>query len=197
MMRTGRNGDGDLTPGHPASSRVQINRFQCENLTHSPSGTEGVPERRVLRRGRSVFSITVLLTLLATLLLAGCGGEETIARKSPKATAEAFIEAMQVGDYEKVAAGRDYETWAAQENPDWETFSPKARDLIVSKLQEDEARKMQALAGMFTGEASVGDVQEQGNTATVIINAGANSLELEMNNIEGKWYVYSVEEQAG
>jgi hypothetical protein len=135
------------------------------------------------------------LALLATLLLAGCSEDDTIARATPQATAEAFIEAMQAGEYEKIAAARDYETWARQQNPDWDTFSPSARDLIVDKLQEDEAEKMAALAGMFTGEASVSDVQEQGNTATATLSVGANALTLRMNKIEGKWHIYQVEER--
>ncbi|MFW5867634.1 MAG: hypothetical protein ACOCX2_07440 [Armatimonadota bacterium] len=105
---------------------------------------------------------------------------------------------MQTGDYERAATGYDYVTYARRENSDWDSFGEHQRNLIVESLEEDKVAEIRGLAGMFaTGEASVGDVQEQGNTATVIINAGANSLELEMNNLEGKWYVYNVEEQTG
>lgn len=169
------------------------------NVTRNPRADFGAHTRRSrLRRPLLDGLAAALLALLATLLLAGCGGKETIAKATPQATAEAFIEAMAEADYDLVAAGFDYETNARRDNPDWDTFGQSQRNLIVGKLQENKARELQALAGMFaSGEASVGDVEEQGDTATVTINAGANTLELEMNNIEGQWYVYNIEEQTG
>lgn len=142
-------------------------------------------------------AVILATTLLASLLIAGCGGKATIAGDSPKATAEAFIEAMKAGNYEKVARGFEFETYARSENPDWDTFGQHERNLIVEKLAEKKATELQALAGMFTGEASVGNVQEQGAAATVTVNAGANTLLLQMKQVEGEWLISSVAESTG
>jgi hypothetical protein len=138
------------------------------------------------------------IAMIAALLLAGCGEEDTIAKSTPQATAEAFAAAMQAGEYDKVAAGFDYETSARQENPDWDTFGESQRNLIVDKLQEDKAKELQAMAGMFAGgEPTVGNVQEQNGQAGATISAGANKLVLQMRQIEGKWLIANVYEGTG
>jgi hypothetical protein len=68
---------------------------------------------------------TLVLLMTATaavILLAGCAGPQSIARKTPEATGKAFIEAMKAGDYDMVARGFEYETQAREKNPDWDTF---------------------------------------------------------------------------
>ena len=61
----GKRGEDSTVDGKPTSSRLSANK------TLPPSGTEGVPERRVLGRGRSSLQGTVALTaivLLATVI---------------------------------------------------------------------------------------------------------------------------------
>ncbi|HCA46700.1 MAG TPA: hypothetical protein DEP45_04865 [Armatimonadetes bacterium] len=135
--------------------------------------------------------------LIAIVLLCGCGGRDTIAGPTPQATAQAFVDAMKAGEYDTVAAGFDYETYARANNEDWDSIPSGQQTQIFHKLQEEKAQELQALAGMFAGEASVGQVQEQGTSASAIINAGANALTLRMTQAEGEWRVSSVIEQAG
>ncbi len=143
-------------------------------------------------------TITILtLALLACLLFAGCGGKETIAGATPTATAEGFIEAMKATEYDTVAAGFEFDTYARANNDDWDSIPSGQRSQIVRKLREDQANKLEALAGMFTGEATVGTVQEQGGSAIVAINAGANTLMLQMKQIEGEWLITTMVEQTG
>lgn len=144
---------------------------------------------------REIGSATI--AILVATLLAGCGGKDTIAGSTPEATADAFIAAMQAGEYDRVAAGFDYETDSRRENPDWDTFGESQRNLIVGKLQERKAEDLRALAGMFSGEASVTDINKQPQTATAAISAGANTVILRMRLVEGKWMIAGMEEQAG
>jgi|LSQX01.2.fsa_nt_gb hypothetical protein len=146
-------------------------------------------------RGRSTLLSAV--ALLAIVLLGGCGGRDTIAGTTPEATAQAFVDAMKAGEYDTVAAGFDYETYARANNEDWDSIPSGQQTQIFHKLQEEKAQELQALAGMFAGEASVGQVQAQGGSASAIINAGANSLTLRMMQADGEWRVSNVVEQAG
>ncbi|MFW6155828.1 MAG: hypothetical protein ACOC7J_00800 [Armatimonadota bacterium] len=138
-----------------------------------------------------------MLALLATLLLSGCGGRDTIAGDTPQETAEGFAEAMQAGDYGMAATGFDYATSARRQNPDWDNFGEHQRNLIVEELQEDRANEIRSLAGMFTGEASVGDVQQRDSSATATVSAGANTLILQMRQIEDQWLISNVVEDTG
>ncbi len=137
----------------------------------------------------------ILLMTVASTVLVGCGGEATIAGDTPEATANAFVEAMKAKEYDKVAAGFDYETYARQQNPDWDTFGESQRNLIVDKLQEDKAEEIEALAGMFAGgEATISNVKQKDDEAGATINAGANKLVLHLIHTDGKWLILKVYE---
>lgn len=136
----------------------------------------------------------VMLSVLVTVLV-GCGKPESIAGDTPKATADAFVEAMHDADYEAIAAGWDYETYARTENPDWDTFGESQRKLIIGKLQEERVAAAQALAGMFSGDASVGEPQIDGDRATVQITVGDFVVNMKLTRAGGLWKVLSVTEQ--
>jgi hypothetical protein len=158
--------------------------------------TPTVPASRVRKQGRSV--VAVALGMLLLTLISGCGGRSTIAGSTPQQTAEGFVEAMQAGDYAMAATGFDYATNARRQNPDWDNFGEHQRNLIVEKLQEDRANELRSLAGMFSGgEASVGDVQQHDSSATTPISAGANTLMLQMRQIEDQWLISNVVEDTG
>ena len=140
----------------------------------------------------TAFAIAALTCLV--LLPVGCGGPKTIAAGNPKATAEAFVEAMKAGDYETVAAGYDYETAARQDNPDWDTFGQSQRNLIVGKLQEGRAEEVKALGGMMSGEVQVGAAEIQGDRATVPLTVGVQTLNMHLIEVEGLWKVLEVVE---
>lgn len=138
-----------------------------------------------------------VLAALSLLLLAGCGGPESIVRGTPDATAKAFIDAMKAGDYQKVANGFEFESYARRENPDWDTFGESQRRLIVASLQEAKAAELASLSGMFTGDVSVGEVTRGDGRAQVMVTAGATTLALHMTQLSDGWHLRRIEESAG
>ncbi len=141
---------------------------------------------------------TVAVCLMAPAVgLSGCAAPTSTARETPKATAEAFVEAIQNGEYEVAAAGFDYETYARANNDNWDSIPPGQQGLIVGKLREDKARQLQALSGMMTGEVSVGEARQQGDRATVPLSAGPTTIELHMVQKDGLWYIQMIRERTG
>ena len=138
--------------------------------------------------------MVLVLTLALAAALIGCGKPKSIAGSTPRATAEAFVAAIQAGNYDVVAAGYDYETYARTENPDWDTFGQSQRKLIVGKLQEQQAEKLGALAGMLAGEVTVGEAQVEGERATVDLTTGSTTLKMSLIKVDGLWKVLGVEE---
>lgn len=138
-----------------------------------------------------------ILALLFLALLAGCGDEKSVAKGTPRATAEAFVDALRGGDYDAAAAGFDYDQWARHENPDWESFAPQARKEIIAKLQEDKAAELKSLAGVISGEVTVGDAVTRGDRATVPLIADGVTLRLHLLNQDGLWYLLTIEEGTG
>lgn len=133
--------------------------------------------------------------LVLCLAIAGCGKPATIASDTPKATAEALVAAIKAQNYEAVAEGWDYESYARRENPDWDTFGDSQRKLIVDKLKQERVEAVRALAGMLAGEVKVGGAQLQGGQATVQLTAGPVTLTLLLTQSDGLWKVASVSEQ--
>jgi len=144
-----------------------------------------------------VALLLLLTTLLLSLLLTGCGGKDTIAGETPQATAEAFVEAMKAGEYDRVAAGFEFETYARANQENWDDIPVGQRNEIIGRLREDQSNRLRGLAGMFMGEASVGEVQQQADSATATITAGANTLVLGMKQVEGRWLISSMAEVTG
>ena len=138
--------------------------------------------------------MVLVLTLALAAALIGCGKPKSIAGSTPRATAEAFVAAIQAGNYDVVAAGYDYETYARTENPDWDTFGQSQRKLIVGKLQEQQAEKLGALAGMLAGEVTVGEARVEGERATVDLTTGSTTLKMSLIKVDGMWKVLGVEE---
>jgi hypothetical protein len=50
---------------------------------------------------------------------------------------------------------------------------------------------------LAAGEASAETVRQEGDAATVTVTAGANTLTLQMTQVEGEWLIADLEEQAG
>ncbi len=136
------------------------------------------------------------LLLGALVATSGCGGKASIAGSSPKATAEAFVEQMKAGNYDVVAAGFEYETYARANNENWDSIPAGQRDLIISKLQERKAAELQALSGMMTGEVTVGEARAEDDAQVVPITVGASTLDLHMVSVEGNWHIRQMVERA-
>ncbi len=140
----------------------------------------------------TAFAIAAVAYLVIAPL--GCGGPKTIAAGSPKATAEAFVEAMKAGDYKTVAAGYDYEAGARQANPDWDSLGQSQRNLIIGKLEEARVEQLKALGGMMSGEVQVGSPEIQGDHASVPLTVGVQTITMRLIQVEGLWKVIEVVE---
>ena len=143
-----------------------------------------------------LIAITIACALTGCVLV-GCGSPKTIAKDSPKATAEAFVDAMKSGDYDTIAAGWDYEIAARRDNSDWESIPPGQRKLIIDVLQENKAKEVEALSGMMTGEVTVGEATVRGQRALVVLTAGQVTVAMTLAEVDGVWKVLQVAERAG
>ena len=148
-----------------------------------------------MRRRAPAMVFTVATVACLASLLWGCGRPRTIASESPRATAEAFVAAMKAGDHQSVVAGYDYEQTARTENPDWEQFPEGQRTLIIGRLQEAEAQKIEALAGMMAGEVQVGSPTTEGDRASVPLTIGPQTLTMHLIQVEGLWKVLDILEE--
>jgi hypothetical protein len=147
-----------------------------------------------MRCSRLVTVWCIAAVTCCVVLPSGCGRENTIARGSPRATAEAFAAAIKGENYEAVAAGWDYETMARKKQPDWDEIPQSQRNLIVGKLQEERAQDVRALAGMMSGEVTVGSAQVEDDRASVPITVGMTKLTMHLIKAEGVWKVLEVAE---
>jgi hypothetical protein len=143
-----------------------------------------------------LIAITIACALTGCVLV-GCGSPKTIAKDSPKATAEAFVEAMKSGDYDAIAAGWDYEIAARRDSSSWDDIPPGERKLIIGKLEEAKAKEVEALGGMMTGEVTVGEATVQGQRALVVLTAGQVTVAMMLAEVDGVWKVLQVAERAG
>ena len=141
----------------------------------------------------SVFAIAAATCV--ALLASGCGAKPTIARITPKATAQAFVKAVKEGDYKAVAAGYDYETSARRAHPDGGELPRSQRNLIVGKLREQRAREVEALTGMMLGDVIIGAPEVEGDRATILLVVGMQTVALDLIKVEGFWKVLRVTEQ--
>ena len=143
-----------------------------------------------------LIAITIACVLTGCVLL-GCGAPKTIAKDSPKATAEAFVDAMKSGDYDTIAAGWDYQIAARRNSSNWDDIPPGERKLIIDKLEEAKAKEVEALSGMMTGEVIVGEATVQGPRAVVLLTAGQVTVAMMLVEVDGVWKVLQVAERAG
>ena len=133
---------------------------------------------------------------LTSLVLVGCAGPKTIARDTPKATIQAFVDAMKSGDYDAIAAGWDYEIAARADNSDWDSIPKGQRKLIVDKLQENKASEVSSLGGMMTGEATVGEATNQGQRALVPVTVGQATTRILLVQVDDVWKVLRMAERS-
>lgn len=135
-------------------------------------------------------TISSVLALTLALCLAGCGGGRGVA-DTPEGTVQAFLEAVQAGDAEAVAALFDYEAYARQENEDWDDIPKGQRDLIVKKLIEERAQALEPGLSQFQqtlAEAEVGEVEATDDQAFVSLK-NVPGFTLPLVRREGKWYI--------
>jgi len=132
---------------------------------------------------------------LCLIMLTGCGGPASIARGTPRETAKAFVDAIQAADYDAIAKGWDYETYARSENPDWDELDRGKRKMIIDELQRQRADDVEALAGMLVGEVHIGETQTEGDRATLQLGTGMVHLDMTLINTEGVWKVLAIAEQ--
>ena len=138
---------------------------------------------------------TVAAALLLPPLLLGCGKPRTIAGDTPRATAEAFVKAVKAEQYDAIAAGWDYETYARTENPDWDSIPEGQRKQIINKLMAQRAEAVKAMAGMFSGDVEVREPQVRGNRAMTELATGTTLLRMMLIQEDGVWKILALTEQ--
>lgn len=133
------------------------------------------------------------MALALVWCLAGCGGGSGVA-STPEGTVKALLAAVQASDAQAIAALYDYETAARQQNEDWDDIPSGQRGLIVKKLIEERAQKLQpALPQMqqMLGGAEVGEVRVSDAQATVSLK-NVSGVILQLAQIKEKWYLSSL-----
>lgn len=142
-----------------------------------------------------LIAITVYCALTACVLV-GCGSPKSIAKDTPKATAEAFVAAMKSGDYDAIAAGWEYEIEARRANSDWDDIPSGQRQQIINILQENKAQEIEAMGGMMTGEVTVGEATVQGDRALVPLTVGQTTTRMMLAQVDGPWKVLQMAERS-
>lgn len=143
-----------------------------------------------------LIAITIACALTGCVLL-GCGAPKTIAKGTPKATVEAFVDAMKSGDYEAIAAGWEFEIEARRANSDWDDIPSGQRKQIIRILQENKAKEVAALAGLMSGEVTVGEATVQGQRALVALTAGQVTTRMMLAEVDGVWKILHMAERSG
>ncbi len=113
------------------------------------------------------LKFAVFLLPMLVLVLNGCSSDPQ--KKGPKETAEAFLKAMQFGDFEKA------KTFCSEGTAQNLTMVETMSNLGANPMKE---------------EFEIKDVKEDGNYATVIYDQGAETGKvLQLREDEGKWVV--------
>jgi limonene-1,2-epoxide hydrolase len=125
------------------------------------------PQYHTTMRLKHLSSTWTLLTVLVLLLGAACGNNPQ--KQGPKETAEAFLKALQFGDYEKA------KTYCSEGT---------AKNLGM----------METMAGLganpMAEEFTILDAKEEGDYATVTYDQGKEKGKiLQLRKDEGKWVV--------
>jgi hypothetical protein len=120
----------------------------------------------------------------------GCAPKSRADGSTPESAWKAFDRRMQKGDLRGAASCFAYSRWAEQQNPDWSTFAPTQRKLVVDKLQEDCENALKQWS-YPPGGCSVQQVQTQGTEALLIVGGGGRSFQVTMVQTEGQWKILS------
>jgi len=130
----------------------------------------------------------VLILFAGLALLAGCGDRDTIARRTPKATAKAFLRAMKAEEYDKVVAGCAVERGAHAMHPDWAAMSESEKGAAIAEARDLCAKWARSMHSDFAHkEVTIGTIDR---------HAGTLYVEFKMKNA-GHLYVGMVREDEG
>jgi hypothetical protein len=130
-----------------------------------------------------------LLAAVTAWGLAGCRSQgPTGPGATPEDTFAAFDKAMQSGDYATAAALVDYSVLAQQANPDFGTFPASQQKLITDKMRESTTAGLQTLGYPTTGGMTA-TASTAGDKATVQASGGGKSLNLQMQQGDGGWWI--------
>ena len=135
---------------------------------------------------RSAVLLCSIGLLAFLLFVVGCG--KSGGGSSPEAAAQAFVAALQAGDYARAADMMAWDEIARRQNPDWDSFPSSQRALIIGKLKQQMQSTLQQLAARAKG-AQVSNVSVSGNMA----QATAGSLRITLIQSGGKWKVLAVQ----
>ena len=145
-----------------------------------------------MRRWLSLGVAIALGSLVA--LTGGCGGKASVARETPSATADAFLAAIQKGDFAAAASAFDYNTEARQMNPDWDDIPASQRNMIMEKMADQRQEQLKSLGGMLSGDVRVEPPQTQGDSATVDLRVSTAVVRLYLAKVGEVWRLSSFAE---
>lgn len=139
-----------------------------------------------------VKQLITVLSLIAVLLLAGCGGKSGGSGGSPKDAASAYFKALESGDYkaacEKIAA-------ASKKKLQTAAAGKSCPDALTAGLKTSRgATTLKALKGATFGEAKV--TGDKGNVP-VKIKALPKPVPIPVVKEDGEWKVESGAASAG
>jgi hypothetical protein len=130
----------------------------------------------------------LLLALFPLLLLTGCGGKVT---KTPRGTAQAFVNFMKGEKYKDAALLWDYDAQARRDNENWDDIVESQRKLIIGKLADEKAETLKMWSRQFTGDLKVVEVSESGDTAKASLDGGGVSG-LDLVKSGEAWHVTAI-----
>ena len=129
--------------------------------------------------------LVILLALVLCAAIAGCGKKESAAGATADATAKAFAEAMEAGQYEQAATAFDYLTEARKQNENWDDIPAGERAQITKKVAAQKADELKAVKQRLGSGIKAGTAQGD----TVSVGGSGGSVTLQIVQREGKWYV--------
>lgn len=135
------------------------------------------------------FGIGWALAALVTLV-AGCGEPKPA---TPEACMKAFDAAMRQGKVDRAVKLIALEKWAEDNSTDWQTYAPSQRDLILGKMREEFATKLEAIREAYLqANYQVTSVQVQGEWATLQLTGGGMAIPVTLYSRNGVWQIYSL-----
>lgn len=153
--------------------------MDCQNRNGAGKGF-GLPHHRW----------AVVLILGSLIGGTGCARKPQADGSTPESAWKFFDQRMQKGDLRGAAACFAYSHWAEQQNPDWSTFAPTQRKLVLDKMQQDCENALKQWT-YPSGGCAVQQVQTRGTEALLNVAGGGQNFQVTMVQTEGQWKILS------
>ncbi len=106
---------------------------------------------------------------------------------------KAFDAAMRQGDTTKAAKLVALDKWAADNSTDWHTYAASQRDLILGKMREEFAGKLDGIRQAYVAaNYQVSGAQTQGEWATLQLTGSGSAIPVTLYSNGTEWRIYSL-----